>query len=301
MTISGAENPTSYFSPPVATLDPKLFQGKNLQTWVRQGVLTLLYDYLHQSYRHAELWAHAWLAGSGVSYQWSAAREPGDLDCLVGVNFVQFRKANPEYMGLTDKEIAEQINEGFRENLQPQTENWNGYELTFYVNPTATDIRAIKPYAAYDLKYNEWTVTPDPNQSAPSKPEWENVARNDHELSHQAYTRFETALNDLKYARDNASRRNAEVRLNAAIQQGNALYEEIHGSRGEAFSSAGEGYGDFHNYRWQAAKGFGTIDKLRIIRDYSKTGQKQHQSELYGVELPDADTLIRRAATYGNK
>ena len=214
---------------------------------------------------------------------------------------MQFRKANPSYIGLTDREIADQLNEGFREELQPQTENWNGYELTFYVNPTATDIKAIKPYAAYDLKYDEWTVTPNPHMTAPTKPEWENVAQSDHQLSHQAFTRFGTALNDLKYARDNASRRNAEVRLNAAVQQGNALYEEIHGNRGEAFSASGEGYGDFHNYRWQAAKGYGTIDKLRTMRDYAKSVKTNTQADLYGVELPNTDTLIRRAALYGNQ
>jgi hypothetical protein len=38
-----------------------------------------------------------WLAGSAVSYQWSAAREPGDLDVLIGVDYIQFRKAHPEY------------------------------------------------------------------------------------------------------------------------------------------------------------------------------------------------------------
>jgi hypothetical protein len=269
--------------------------------WVRQGVLSLLYDYLHQKYRHAELWAHAWLAGSGVSYQWSAARQPGDLDCLVGVDFIQFRKANPEYRGLSDKEIADTLNEGFRQDVQPQTENWNGYELTFYVNPTGTDIRNIKPYAAYDLKYNEWTVTPDPHQSAPSNPEWDAVARNDYTMAHTAYTRFGNALNELGLARDAASRRNSEARLQAAIQQGGGLYDEIHTNRSEAFSSTGQGYADFHNYRWQSAKRYGTIDELRTIRDYAKLQTKSLQAQTYGVELPDANTLIRRAALYGNQ
>jgi hypothetical protein len=91
---------------------------------------------------------------------------------LVGVDYIKFRKANPEYVGLSDSEISNQINEEFREGLQPGTENWNGYELTFYVNAGATDIRSIKPYAAYDLKYDDWTVTPDPNAAPPQNPDW---------------------------------------------------------------------------------------------------------------------------------
>lgn len=301
MSISGAGNPTSYFSTPSTELDPTLFQGRQLRDWVRTGIVSMLQDHLHQKYRHAELWAHPWLAGSGVSYQWSAARQPGDLDCLVGVNFNQFRQANPEYKGLTDRQISAMFNEGFRADLQPKTENWNGYELTFYVNTTGTDIRNIKPYAAYDLKYNEWTVTPDPTQTPPEKPEWEAVATSDYNLTEQIHTRFNAALQDLQDTRNGASQRNAEARLNAAAQQGIALFDEIHENRGQAFSPTGEGYLDFNNYRWQAGKRMGTIDKLRAIRKYYGDMSKTRQAATYGVELPDVDTLIRRATLYRNQ
>lgn len=293
--------PTSYFSEPSDTLDPQLFQGRALQSWVRQGILHLLNDHLNQSFLHAELWAHAWLAGSGVSYQWEASRNPGDLDCLVGVNFTQFRKANPAYRGLSDVDISEDINEGFRSVLQPQTENWNGYELTFYVNPTATDIRAINPYAAYDLKYDEWTVYPDKNLQAPSNPEWESVANSDYKSATQASVRFNAALQDIQMSHNGPAQRNAEARLNAAAQQGAALFDEIHLNRSMAFSPAGQGYGDFHNFRWQAGKRSGAISTLRKMRDYAKTSQRAHQESTYGMELPDTNTLIRRAALYRAK
>lgn len=301
MTISGAGNPTSYFSEPSTELDPKLFQGRNLRDWARTGITQLLHDFLHQRYRHAELWAHPWLAGSGVSYQWSADRQPGDLDCLVGVNFVQFRQANPEYRGLMDTEIAATLNEDFREKLQPETENWNGYELTFYVNATGTDIRNLKPYAAYDLKYNEWTVAPDPAQTAPNKPDWESVVSGDNALAGQIHNRFNAALQDVQVSRSGANQRNAEVKLAAAAQQADALYTEIHNNRSQAFSPSGQGYGDFNNYRWQSGKRLGTIDKLRAIRQYSETMGKNRQASTYGVELPDARTLIRRAALQGKR
>ena len=293
--------PTSYFSAPSTELDPTLFDGRVIKSWVRTGITSLLTDFLGRFYRQSETWAHAWLAGSGVSYQWSAARQPGDLDCLVGVNYVQFRKANPEYAGLSDTEISMHINEQFRSGLQPQTENWNGYELTFYVNPGATDIRSIKPYAAYDLKFNEWTVTPDPTARAPHSPDWEHVVSNDSRMARQASTRFSAALQEVQTSRSEANRRNAEVRLHTALQQGAALFEEIHGNRRLAFSSTGEGYNDFNNYRWQAGKREGTIDVLRHIKTYADNLRKGTEVSTYGAELPSADTLIRRAATYGKK
>lgn len=291
--------PTSYFSAPAPELDPTLFEGRQLKSWVRTGIQSILKDFLNLRYRHSELWAHPWLAGSGVSYQWSAARQPGDLDCLVGVDYLQFRKANPEFRGLTDKEISEQINEEFRDELYGQTENWNGYELTFYVNPGATDIRTIKPYAAYDLKYDEWTVSPDPQQVPPVNKDWDQVASNDMAQAKQSATRFTAAINDLRAAPNDALRRNAQARLEAAAQQGNALYNEIHTNRSMAFSSSGAGYADFHNYRWQAAKGTGAIEQLRTMRQYLKDSLQERN--IYGVDLPNASTLVRRAATYYNK
>lgn len=291
-------NPTSYFSAPAPTLDPSLFEGRALRSWVRQGVLSLLSDFLNLRYRHQEHWATPWLAGSGVSFQWSAARTPGDLDCLIGVNFVQFRKSNPEFAGLSDREIADELNEQFRESLQGQTENWNGYELTFYVNPHATDIRSIKPYAAYDLKHDEWTVTPDPNQHAVDNPEWEKIAQQDASKANTATTRFNGALQEVQAARSAPMRRNAEAKMTEAAAMGNALYNEIHENRSLAFSPEGAGYDDFHNYRWQAGKKYGTVSSLRKIREYMKTALKEGGQ--YGVELPSHSTLVRRAALYRN-
>jgi hypothetical protein len=293
--------PTSYFSAPAPELDPTLFEGRKIRSWVRQGLNHLLSDFLNLKYRHSNLWAHTWLAGSAVSYQWQAARQPGDLDCLIGVDYVQFRKANPEFTGLTDKEISEQLNEEFRAELYPQTENWNGFELTFYVNPGATDIRTIKPYAAYDLKYDEWTVHPDPQQAAEVNPDWERVISSDKDSARQIYTRFTQAVQDLKQAHNDPNKRNAEARLTAAHQQAEALFTEIHGNRAAAFTQAGQGYGDFNNYRWQASKREGVVQSLREIREYMKGVQDNVNKSKYGVEFPDASTLVRRAATYRAK
>jgi hypothetical protein len=162
------------------------------------------------------------------------------------------------------------------------------YEVTFYVNPGATDIRAIKPYAAYSLKYDDWTVPADPNAHAPQNPEWDNAADRDTSAAQMIHTRFEAAHMDLTSARGDAQRRNAEARMAAAYGQGLALFDDIHLGRRAAFKPGGEGYADWANYRWQAAKRNGTIDALRAVREYAESLPS----------LPDADTLIRRAALY---
>jgi len=293
-------SPTSYFSAPEQELDPKLFSGTTLKGWVRNGILHLLFDFLKERYRHPELWAHVWIAGSGVSYQWSAAREPGDLDVLIGVNYIQFRKAHPEYAGLGDVEISKMLNEDFRNYLQPDTANWNGYEVTFYVNPGATDIRSINPYAAYDLTHDEWTVHP-AQTTAPHNAVWDEVAKRDLSMATEIVTRYSKASTDIDAAPNDAARRNAEARLHASLMQASALYDDIHSSRKFAFRPEGQGYSDFYNYRWQAGKKYGTIPALRKMSEYWSAYKAQQADETYGVELPDTQTLIRRAATYRAK
>lgn len=291
---------TSYFSTPETELDPRLFVGTNLNGWVRNGILQLLFGFLNETYRHPDLWTHVWIAGSGVSYQWSAAREPGDLDVLIGIDYIQFRRAHPEYSGLTDMEISKMLNEDFREHLQPETENWNGFEVTFYVNPGATDIRTIHPYAAYDLTHNEWTVFPD-KSGAPKQPVWESVAQRDRSMTVDILSRYSKAKTDLEGAQNDAARRNAEFRVQQSLMQGSMLFQDIHSSRRLAFSKQGAGYADFYNYRWQAGKKYGTVPALKKMHEYLDAYKKQEAEKNYGIELPDTQTLIRRAATYRSR
>lgn len=291
---------TSYFSPVEDKLDPKLFEGIHLKRWVRNGIMQLLFDFLNETYRHPDLWAHVWLAGSGISYQWSAARQPGDLDVLIGVDYVQFRKANPEFMQMSDIEITKMLNEDFRVHLQPDTADWNGYEVTFYVNPGAKDIRAINPYAAYDVTHDEWTVTP-PKEGVMERPSWEAAAQRDLSMASDITMRYSKAMTDMQSAQNDAARRDAETRIQSALMQGSALYEDIHEGRKLSFRAGGEGYLGFHNYRWQAGKKHGTVPALRKMSEYWTAYKAQKQLETYGIELPDTQTLIRRAVTYRAK
>ena len=294
------ESSTSYFSTPSETLDPTLFDDHRIKGWVRNGLLNLLYDFLGDTYRQSDSWSTVWLAGSGVSYQWQAQREPADLDVLIGVDYIQFRKAHSEYQGLTDLEISKMLNEDFREHLQPETTNWNGFEVTFYVNPGATDIRTINPYAAYNLTNNEWTVVPE-RQGAPHNAVWEELAKNDRELAGHIVNRYSQAITDMHGAKNDAARRNAEARIESALIQGTMLFSNIHQGRKLAFNPTGKGYSDYYNYRWQAGKRFGTVPALKKMSEYWEAYKSHQADSTYGVELPDTQTLIRRAATYRAK
>ena len=284
---------TSYFSAPSSQLDPKLFDENGIKPWARSGVLSILFDYLGTHYANPHQWTHVWLAGSGVSYQWEAAREPGDLDCLVGVDYVKFRQDNPGYSGFSDQEIAQQFNEEFNTHIMPNTRNWEGYELTFYVNPQS-DIRDINPYAAYDLTADTWTVEPERNPQPPYSRAWEQRAQRDHDMAKEMVNRYTGSLNELKNATNPAHRVNAERKLNHAADQAIAFFDDIHSGRKIAFSKVGAGYADYNNYRWQAGKKSGAIQALRSIKDQRKIVEASKQKDTYGVELPNTSALIRR-------
>ncbi len=290
---------TSYFSQPAAGLDPRLFRSGKLDPSVRAAILQLLLNHLNAKYTGAEAWSVAWLAGSGVSYQWAANREPGDLDCLVGIDFPRFRESNSSYRGLSDKEISELMNEGFRESLHPKTELFLGtFELTFFVN-VRTNILDIKPYAAYSLTDDQWVVAPSPTAQE-FVPEWEQLVNNDRTDTINILTKFVSAKNRYEQATNDALKANARSEMRLAYSQGLSLYEALHGGRSAAFSPSGEGYSDIANYRWQSGKRTGAVQAIRSMKKEMEALDDAQTKSTYGVDLPDARTLIRRAATYRN-
>lgn len=285
---------TSYFSTPGAGLDPRLFRSGKLVPAVRSSILRILFDHLRNYFRYPEAYCHVWLAGSAVSYQWTAARKPADLDCLIGINYLQFRQSNPEYKGYSDREIASLFNEHFREHLHPRTNNFlNAFELTFYVN-VQSDIKSIKPYAAYSLTNDDWTVQPE-TKAPPSNKGWEQKVSKDKSMAMDILARYSAALTAVGSATTDTARRNAESALKLAVDQGAALFDDIHLGRKYAFSPSGGGYSDIHNYRWQSGKASGIIQALKKLKDVSSQSRKQFEQQTYGMELPDAGTLIRRA------
>jgi hypothetical protein len=292
VTVEPSE--TSYFSNPQAGLDPRLFRDNQMVGSVRDGILRILFEHLRNNYYNPEAYVHAWLAGSGVSFQWAANRSPADLDCLVGVDYIRFRQSNTKYAGFSDREIADMFNENFREDLHPQTEEFMGsFELTFYVN-VQTDIRNIKPYAAYSLTNDDWTVEPQ-NLTVTLGRDWERKVTRDENMAVEILTRYSEALSKIGTATTDAARRNAEAALKLSIEQGAALFEDIHHGRKAAFSQSGQGYLDYSNYRWQAGKSSGVVQALKQLKDLSKKTRQEFESQTYGMELPDARVLIRRA------
>jgi hypothetical protein len=287
---------TSYFSEPSAVLDPRLFKSDKVQPSVRSAVLQLLFNHLDKYYTSSNAWAHVWLAGSGVSYNWAAHRDPGDLDCLIGIDYKRFREANNQFTGLSDKEIASTLNEGFRAELHPITNEFLGsFELTFYVN-VHSNIVDIKPYAAYSLTDDDWTVAPAPLKVEASSA-WKNATENDRIQAIDILTKYQNAKTKYEQVNNEALKANARSEMRIAMAQGIALYDSVHQGRSSAFSPSGEGYSDFANYRWQAGKQSGVIQALRSLKDEMDTQDAALNQSLYGVDLPDASTLIRRAAT----
>ena len=294
LPVSIEPSETSYFSTPGAGLDPRLFRSNKLIPSVRSSIFRILFDHLKSHYYSPDNYVQVWLAGSAVSYQWSAARNPADLDCLIGVNYLLFRQANPEYKALSDKQIADMFNADFREALHPVTNNFMGvYELTFFVN-VRPDIRSIKPYAAYSLTTDDWTVTPE-IKAPPRNKMWEDRVSKDTSKTTEILSRYSAALTSLGSATTDTARRNAETALKLAVEQGAALFDEIHHGRTYAFSPGGQGYMDMYNYRWQAGKSAGIVQALRQLKDVSNSGRKSFEESTYGMVLPDTSVLIRRA------
>ena len=147
------------------------------------------------------------------------------------------------------------------------------------------------------MTHDEWTVFPS-KEGAPKNPTWEAMAQRDRSMAADIVTRYTQALTDLQGSQNDAARRNAEYRLQTSLMQGSLLYEDIHSARRFAFSQSGKGYTDFYNYRWQAGKKYGTVPVLRKMSEYWSAYKAQQAEETYGIELPDTQTLIRRAATY---
>jgi hypothetical protein len=287
---------TSYFSKPETHLDPRLFRSGKLIPNVRDAILSILFGYLNNTYQSAESWTHAWIAGSGASYQWAAAREPADLDCLVGIDYIIFRQSNDKYAGFSNQEIANMLNSEFRNYIWPDTEHFlNTFELTFYVN-VQTDIKNIKPYAAYSLTDDTWVVEPQLIETK-HKPEWDVKIIRDKSMALEILSRYTQALNKIHAATNPSAKLNAENELQLAVQQGAALFDSIHLGRRVAFSQSGQGYLDYANYRWQSHKEMGIVPALKKLKDMSESAKKTYEENTYGAELPTTDTLLRRAIT----
>lgn len=295
---------SGYFSKPDIGLDPHLFTGTTLKPEVRQEILSLLYGFWQGRYNVPRSWSTVWVAGSGASHQWGAEREtagPGDLDILIGVDFNKFRQANPQFQGFSDVLMAAQLNKEMHDQLWPTTATHEfagrPYEVTFYINPGAQDIRSISPYAAYDVTHGRWTVKPIelPADWGPGSlpKDWLEKFDRDTAYGRALVERYNEQADKINQTPVGSPRwRNATVALSGTINEALALFDEIHLGRKAAFLGGGKGFLGFENARWQAGKGSGIIDALRGIKAVHDAAHREAGESLYHTDLSADDAMV---------
>lgn len=321
--ITVKEGESGYFSTPDTQLDPRLFLNpEHMRPPVRTWILTTLYAFWGKRYHRPRDWSKVWVAGSGISYQWKAARGNGDLDVLVGVDFDKFRMANPDYSAFSEYEMADHFNTELKTELWPRTADTvignsgdvNGtslgdlsghFEVTFYVNPNASDIREIHPYAAYDLTSNHWTVKPPVLPAHPMdlypKQFWQAVDR-ERKTATGMISRYNGYTRQLKAMQPGSPGwLNTMHQMSLTVDQAKALFDDIHLGRKNAFSPNGGGYGDWYNFRWQAHKQDGTLAALNALAGAAHDARIQHETETYGAPLDDAHTALEKAEFWNRK
>lgn len=293
------------FSPPTPDLDPNLFGvgGDELLPGVRSWITDTGYRFLNQHYNGAQRWATIWIAGSGVSHQWAADRSPRDLDILVGVNMLSFKRHNTNYHGVDETTIAHLITKTFRDLGEKTAMQQIGnatYEVTWYVNPGAADIRDIHPYAAYDVTHNRWTVRPPDLPSdwgTHSFPvEWWVQIGREKKRAQTIIGEFLANREMYLNSHDVAHRTNAAQGMQYAAVQAAVMFDDLHTNRQVAFSPQGAGYSDWNNFRWQAHKRNGVSPALHAIKVLHEEAKKQTETDLYGHELATTEQALSTAS-----
>lgn len=294
---------SGYFSKPSDDLDPRLFvphTGK-MHPAVRRWILTTILSFWEAKFRHPQRWARVWVAGSGITTQWSGGRAigdvPGDLDVLIGVDWPTFFHSNPEWVGSSDADVAELINQQLHSELWPRTAaavmpgGGAPFEVTFYVNATGSDIRDINPYAAYDVTDDAWTVRP-----IELPPDWDPQTFFDTGWWEQVHREAATARELLGVYRlqrerllaetDHARQLNALAQIHSTVLSASSLFDSIHVQRRQAFAPGGAGFLDYYNFRWQAGKYLGTVASLKELAALHSNSVRETEAVLYRGGAP---------------
>jgi hypothetical protein len=298
---------SSFFAKPTGDFDPSIIDNSSgsVRPDVREWLLSRLYGFWAARYHAPRHWSTVWIAGSGLTHQWSASRsvgEPGDLDVLIGVDFPRFYAANPRFRQIPEEALAERFNDEFRAGLDVETAATNG--ITFYVNPGATDIRTIRPYAAFDLTHNAWTVRPpeigsdwDPRTSLP--PDWFASFGRETETARGIVGEVNRHIGELRPLRPGTPDFvNSATLLHDAVRRGAGLFDAIHTDRHKAFGPEGSGYADFYNVRWQAHKENGTVAVLHRLKDLWVASHRD-VTERCGGPILDARHALTLASLVG--
>ncbi len=295
---------SGFFSVPRPELDPSLFEGHTLRSEVSIWVRARLYEALTKlGLKQPIKWTYIWLAGSGAGYQWEANRGNGDLDVLFGVDFPEFVRRNPDWGGMSEEQFASWVNTQLRTDLWPRTKAAHFgsriYEVTFYLNPgVGRDISQINPYAAWDLRRNEWAVVPDVTMAEHSYPgAWASAVDHDTASVQHMVEQHNALRSQLASVPEGSAQwHNLGDSLRRNSEAAKALFDEIHEGRHAAFGPGGRGYEDYANFRWQVAKQQGTINGLHGILNARQNAEHQLSDELYGGPIASADEALTHAA-----
>jgi hypothetical protein len=221
-----------FFAPGEKGLDPRLFdEQRRMHPIVRQHLLSLLNSFWTPKYGDSwQSWARVYLAGSEASHWYGN----NDLDILIGVDHEALNYHVDHFTGEPDDAVDAKLTDELREGLNddarmlpgPDGKETGPWESTFYVNPGAYDIRALKPYAAYDITRDEWAVEPVevPDDFGPEK------------LPESTWDVFDALTKLIKAI--------AELPEDVREREGAALYDYLHADRHSAFGPEGSGLYD---------------------------------------------------------
>lgn len=223
------------FSPTKATLDPALFdKNERMHPFVKKTILARMNKALRKTYPDWRQWTRNYLAGGEASYWWGNR----DADVLVGIDYPTFREAHPEDAALSDEEISAKVTGLFRAGYNDENwvAPWDGqiWHATAYSNPASWNIKDIKPYSAYLIDTDEWTVRPPKVSKKWGAHEWDEGIWNEAEG-------YRDAIHGIAQIQDPAEQ----------ARRGAALYEHLHSSRRQAFGASGKGWKDGFNAVWK--------------------------------------------------
>jgi 8-oxo-dGTP diphosphatase len=221
---------------PTYGLDHRLFDGTRLKPQVRQAVMERLDKILSDTAGLTgwQRYTRVYLAGSEAS-EWTSPSLEGnsDFDTLLGVDYDKAREVTSSFLDRTDSEIDDILNDVLRTFFND--EDWLApfggvWHLTGYCNHDALDVRDIKPYAAYDISQDRWSVKP------PHLPDW----------GPESFPQGQALWDEIEAVTDYIE---AIERLPEPFraQQGAALYDHLHNDRHRAFGPDGEGWYDNGN------------------------------------------------------
>jgi hypothetical protein len=229
---TAAWTPTQRIFGPTYGLDHRLFDGERLRPAVRDTLMGRLAGVLSPVLGPDwNVLAHAWLAGSQAS-KWTGPdlEGNGDLDVLIGLAHSHARLASPSLASMGDQDIERHLNTILQARFNQ--DNWHPpfdpdgkpYDLTGYVNHVS-DIRRIKPYAAYDLTDDDWAVKP------PELPDW-------------SASQFPQGPAVIAEARALIGQVRAILKLPEPFrtQEATRIWDSLHEARGADFSEHGLGW-----------------------------------------------------------